>query len=116
MNAAFGNLVFSKDFSIFRSYLIAIAIAIVGANLLDDLGLMGAGLRRQPFAPFANIIGGYVFGMGIVMAGSCTAGMFFRIGEGMVSAFITAVGFVVGVIQTSKGILSPIYTRLRSSR
>jgi len=114
MNAGFRNLAFTKDFSMFKAYLIAILVAIVGANLLEDLGFMGAGLVRQPFAPFANIIGGYVFGMGIMIAGRGAEGMFFRIGEGVFSAFITSVGFVLGIIQTSKGILSPLYTRLRS--
>jgi uncharacterized protein len=114
MNAGFRSLAFTKDFTMFRAYLIAILVAIVGANLLDDLGLIRGGLIRQPFAPFANMIGGYVFGMGIMLAGRGTDGMFFRIGEGMVAAFVTAVGFVVGILQTSKGILSPLYTRLRS--
>ncbi len=114
MNSAFRNLIFSNDFTLFRSYLLSLIVAIIGANLLEDLGFMGEGLRRQAFAPFANIVGGYIFGMGIVMAGGSASGMFYRAGEGLVSAFITIVGFVVGIVQTSKGILSPLYTHFRS--
>ena len=114
MNSAFRNLIFTNDFTLFRSYLLSLIIAIIGANLLEDLGFMGEGLRRQAFAPFANIVGGYIFGIGIVMAGGSGSGVFYKTGEGLISAFITIIGFVVGIVQTSKGILSPLYARFRS--
>jgi uncharacterized membrane protein YedE/YeeE len=72
MNPAFRDIVFVNDFTLFRSYLLALLVAIIGANLLEDMGFMGEfGLRRQSFNIAANIIGGYVFGLGIVMTGGC---------------------------------------------
>lgn len=114
MNSAFRDIVFINDFTIFRAYLLALFIAIIGANLLEDLGFMGDGLRRQAFAPVANIFGGYIFGLGIVMAGGCGSGIIYRIGEGVVAALFAAIGFAVGIVTTTKGVLKPLYGFLRS--
>lgn len=114
MNSAFRDIIFINDYTIFRSYLLALLIAIVGANFLEDLGFMGDGLRRQAFAPLANIVGGYIFGLGIVMAGGCGSGVIYRIGEGFVAALFAAIGFAIGIVTTAKGILKPVYTLLRS--
>lgn len=112
-NSAFRDIIFINDYTLFRAYLLALLIAILGANFLEDLGLMGDGLRRQAFAPVANIVGGYLFGVGIVLAGGCGSGVLYRIGEGLVAAIFATLGFVIGIVTTTKGILKPIYQFLR---
>lgn len=112
-NSAFRDIIFINDYTLFRTYLLALLIAIVGANFLEDLGFMGDGLRRQAFAPIANIIGGYLFGMGIVLAGGCGSGVLYRIGEGLVAALFASLGFVIGIVTTTKGVLKPVYQLLR---
>jgi uncharacterized membrane protein YedE/YeeE len=67
MNTAFRDTIFIQDFTLFRGFLIALVIMIVGANILNDVGIVRLGV--QPFWPLGNIIGGYVFGLGIVMVG-----------------------------------------------
>jgi hypothetical protein len=113
-NSAFRDIIFINDYTLFRSYLLALIVAIIGANFLEDLGFMGDGLRRQGFAPIANIIGGYIFGLGIVLAGGCGSGVLYRIGEGLVAALFATLGFVIGIVTTSKGMLKPVYALLRS--
>lgn len=115
MNSAFRDIIFIDDFTLFRSYLLALLIAIVGANLLKDLGFMGEfGLRRQSFHVVANIVGGYVFGFGIVMAGGCGSGIIYRIGEGYVSAFVATLGFAASLIATYHEPLKPVMEFLKS--
>lgn len=113
MNSAFRDVIFINDYTLLRSYLLALLVAIVGAHLLEDFGLMGDGLRRQAFAPIANVVGGYIFGLGIVLAGGCGSGVIYRIGEGLVAALFASIGFAVGIIATTKGILKPVYAFLR---
>lgn len=113
-NSAFRDIIFIHDYTLFRTYLLALLIAIVGANLLEDLGYMGEGLRRQAFSPIANITGGYIFGLGIVLAGGCGSGVLYRIGEGLVAALFATLGFAIGIIATLNGILKPVYSLLRS--
>jgi hypothetical protein len=115
MNSAFRDVIFVNDFTLFRAWMLALLIAIIGSNLIEDLGFMGAdGLRRQAFAPVAAIVGGYIFGLGIVRAGGCGSGVLYKQGEGQFAAFVAALGFGVGLISTMHGPLKPVSTFLKS--
>jgi len=115
MNSAFRDMIFMNDYTLFRSYLLALVIAILGANLLEDIGFLGEdGLRRQSFNVIANIVGGYIFGLGIVLAGGCGSGIIYRIGEGYVSAIVATLGFAASLVATIHGPLKPIMQYLKS--
>ncbi len=111
MNSAFRDTIFMKDYTMFRAYLIALIIMIIGANILADMGRMT--LRAQTFYPLANIIGGYIFGLGIVLAGGCGSGIIYRMGEGQLASWFAVFGFFLGIGATTNGILHPLYELLR---
>ncbi|MBZ0157997.1 MAG: YeeE/YedE family protein [Alphaproteobacteria bacterium] len=112
MNSAFRDTIFIQDFTLFRAYLIALAVIIVGSNFLNDLGFME--LKSQTFFPLANIIGGYLFGIGMVLASGCGSGIWYKGGEGQLAAAIGVMGFFLGIGATNYGILNPLYNALRS--
>lgn len=112
VNTAFRDTIFMKDFTMFRAYILALIVIAIGANLLEDLGYIYM-LRRQTFAPVANILGGYVFGLGIVLAGGCGSGILYRTGEGLLAAWVAVFGFFTGISMTLHGVLNPIYKFLR---
>lgn len=115
MNSAFRDVIFVNDFTLFRAWLLALLIAIIGSNLIEDLGFLGAdGLRRQAFAPIAAIIGGYIFGLGIVIAGGCGSGVLYKQGEGQFAATIATFGFATGLVATYHGPLNPVMKFLKS--
>ena len=125
LNSAFRDIIFVKDLTFFRAYLLCVAVAVIGTNLLDHFGLLRAfdettghyekvELMRQSFVPLANIVGGFLFGIGIVLAGGCASGIVYRVGEGQVSTITAIIGFFMGVVMTTQGLLSPIYTYLKS--
>jgi uncharacterized membrane protein YedE/YeeE len=111
-NTGFRDMIFMNDFTLFRSYILALIVMIIGGNLLSDLGLFR--IVPQTFFPFANILGGYIFGLGMVMAGGCGSGVWYRIGEGQLGAGAAALGFLVGASATTNGILNPLYRTLKS--
>ncbi len=124
VNTAFRDIIFINDLTLFRAYLLSVVVALIGANLLEDLGLIKVldpetgeyvrgELGRQAFAPVANIIGGYLFGMGIVLAGGCGSGILYRVGEGLMAAWMAVLGFFLGIAFTLHGWLSPVYKYLR---
>ncbi len=114
MNSAFRDVIFVNDLTLFRAWLLALVVAIIGANLMEDIGLLGdAGLRRQAFAPVAAIIGGYIFGIGIVVAGGCGTGILYKQGEGQLAALVAMFGFVITLLATIHGPLKPINQFLR---
>lgn len=112
MNSAFRDTIFMKDFSMFRAYLISLVIMVIGANILDDIGMIV--LRRQTFYPLANTVGGYMFGMGMVLAEGCGSGIIYRTGEGLLSAWFAVLGFFIGIAATTNGILNPLLTLLKN--
>ncbi len=123
MNSAYREVLFG-DYRLFRAYLLAVVVTMIGANLIEDLGWLrhvnenGAvvvdSLRRQAFVPWANIVGGYLFGMGIVLAGGCGSGILFRIGEGNLAYVVALFGFFFGIAATEFGALRPLYDLLLS--
>jgi len=112
MNSAFRDTIFIQDWTFFRAYILALMVAIVGTNALNDYGLIK--VSAQPFWPFAHIIGGYVFGLGIVLAGGCGSGIWYRCGEGLLAAWVAVLGFFIGIATTMSGILKPVYEAMRS--
>ncbi len=115
MNTAFRDVIFINDITMFRSWLIALGIAIIGSNFIEDIGFLGEdGLRRQVFSPIAAIVGGYLFGIGIVMAGGCGSGVLYKQGEGQFAALVATFGFAVSLIATLHGPLKPVMKAIKS--
>jgi uncharacterized membrane protein YedE/YeeE len=112
MNTAFRDTIFIKDLTMFRAYLIALIVMIVGSNILNDMGIIH--LKAQTFYPMANIIGGYIFGLGIVMAGGCGSGIIYRMGEGQLASWVAVLGFFLGIGMTTQGVLKPVNQLFRS--
>lgn len=119
INSAYREVLF-KDYTMVRAYILAVVVAIIGANLVEDMGLLqfggeAVGLSRQAFVPWANIIGGYLFGMGIVLAGGCGSGILYRVGEGNLAYVLATFGFFFGISTANYGLLKPIDQALKST-
>ena len=111
VNTGFRDILLLKDFTLFRAYLLAVLVTIVGANFIEDIGLIhnnGGHLYRQTFYPIANIVGGYIFGLGIVLAGGCGSGILYRIGEGLIAALVAVFGFFFAIATTTSGVFRPL--------
>ncbi len=118
VNSAFREVLF-QDYTMLRAYLLAVVVTMIGANLLEDMHWLGhfeqgvfvtGTLYRQAFVPWANIVGGYIFGMGIVLAGGCGSGILYRVGEGNLAYVFAVFGFFFGIAMTKFGFLKPIYS------
>ncbi|MBU0663967.1 MAG: YeeE/YedE family protein [Proteobacteria bacterium] len=48
------------------------------------------------FASAANIIGGFIFGIGMVMAGGCVVGTLYKMGAGSVISAVAFIGLIAG--------------------
>jgi len=127
LNSTFRDIIFFPDLSFFRAYLLCLVVAIIGTNILESAGLImtfdqttgsfvATQLMRQSFIPASNILGGFLFGLGIVLAGGCSSGIVYRLGEGQIGALIAIAGFFFGVGMTTYGILSPVREYLKVFR
>jgi len=124
LNSAFRDIIFLQDLTFFRAYLLCLVVAVIGTNVLESAGLImtfdqeagkfvSTELMRQSFVPVANILGGFLFGLGIVLAGGCASGIVYRLGEGQIAALIAIVGFFFGVGMTTDGMFSPVRDYLK---
>ena len=111
MHTAFRSILFEKDHSVLRSWLLVLCINMIGVNLLYELRIIN--IMIAPFFWPAAIVGGLLFGVGMVMAGGCTSGTFYRVGKGMLGSFGALVGFSAGAAAVSAGALRPAMDFLR---
>lgn len=106
LTRALSNLVLTGDGTIARAYLLALLVAILGTHLLT-LGLVEE-IPIRPFHWVANLVGGFVFGIGMILSGGCAGSSWYRVGEGALGAWIVVLGFAMGATTTSVGLLRPV--------
>lgn len=113
MNTAFRNILVIKDLTLIRAYILALIIQMILVNLFYQIGWIE--VSRAPFFWMANILGGFIFGLGMVLAGGCAGAIWYRSGEGMLGAVTAIIGFLIGVNLTGIGMLRPLVKALQSN-
>src|SRR3990172_2304476 len=101
-----------QDARIARAYLLALLVAMAGTHVLISLGLVEMPIR--PFHWLANVVGGFIFGVGMILSGGCSGSTWYRVGEGAIGAVIVLLGFAMGATTVSVGVLAPVRTWLQA--
>jgi uncharacterized membrane protein YedE/YeeE len=111
VRAAFVNAFEGKDNARLRSYLLAVFVALVGTQVLSGLGYVDLGSTpylRASVPLVGMIIGGLVFGGGMVLAGGCPSRIVVRAAEGQGGALLTWLIFVLAIMASFEGALAPM--------
>jgi uncharacterized membrane protein YedE/YeeE len=108
---AVSDLVNMGDWRRMRMWLLAIGIAILGANGLELLGLveLNRSIYRTPNFPWLSyLFGGFLFGAGMTLASGCGTKTLIRIGNGNLKAIV--VFLVLGVVayMSLRGVLGVV--------
>ena len=111
LTRALSNAVLMRDGNILRAYLLALLVAMVGVQIIETLGLVDIPLR--PLRWVSNIVGGALFGVGMILSGGCAGGTWYRVGEGAAGALVVLVGFAIGATTAGIGVLAPVRTMLQ---
>ena len=90
---AVSDMVNMGDYSRFRAWLLAISVAILGVIILEYLGLVNADGSFPPYRAnqlvwAENILGGFLFGIGMTLASGCGNKTLIRIGGGNIKSII----------------------------
>ncbi|MHA1459636.1 MAG: YeeE/YedE family protein [Promethearchaeota archaeon] len=112
MNSAFRDIVVLKEYSLLKSVMVALLTCMIGFGILSLAGIIT--FNPKPFTLFGSIIGGFIFGMGMVLAAGCASGTTYRVGEGMMGSFVALLGLAIGALATAAGVLSGPKTALQS--
>ena len=95
-----------RETDLARAYLLLLLLAIPLVQVLRSVGVIDPWI--PPLNPLANIGGGLVFGVGMVVAATCVTGMFYKFGHGMLGTAVALVGWAIGDVVTYRGPLSSL--------
>jgi uncharacterized membrane protein YedE/YeeE len=98
---------------LFRAYLLLLLLSIPLVQLMTDLGWIEPWI--PPFAWQANLLGGLIFGVGMVVAASCITGLFYKFGHGMLGTAVALVAWAAGDVVTYLGPLAPLRDALNAA-
>ncbi|MFO7796477.1 MAG: YeeE/YedE family protein [Promethearchaeia archaeon] len=112
MNSAFRDIILLKEYKLAKAVLVSLAVLMVGFAIFALSGVID--LSPKPFKPFAAIVGGLIFGVGMVLAAGCASGTTYRVGEGMTGSFVAAIGLTGGALMTAGGIFTSTKNALQS--
>lgn len=90
-----------------RMWLLAVVVAMLGANLLHYAGQIDLGktIYHRPALPWLSLLlGGGLFGVGMTMASGCTAKNLVRLGGGSVRSLVVLVFVGISAYMTLKGL------------
>mgnify|MGYP002653021935 CR=1 FL=1 len=104
VTGAFRDLYLSRSTRYFTPFLLAIAIQAVGVAALTGMGMLAP--EPASFAPLAVIGGGLIFGIGIIMAGGCATGTYYRAGEGLIGSWVALIFYALFAAVVEHGSLS----------
>jgi len=105
---AVSDIVNMGDWGRMRTWLLAIAVAMIGTNALAYLGyldLSKTSYTGNVFPWLAYIVGGVCFGVGMTLASGCGYKSLARIGSGNLKSLVVLVFFGLAAMMTMKGLL-----------
>ncbi|MDQ7157175.1 YeeE/YedE family protein, partial [Staphylococcus warneri] len=102
----FRDMYVQKSNKMFYALLVAITVQSIGLFILTSLGLVNVPAHTFPIV--GTVIGSFVFGIGIVLAGGCATGTYYRAGEGLIGSWIALILYALTSAMTKTGILSPV--------
>ena len=113
MNSAFRDAILLKDNILLKTVFVALLVELVGFSIMDMTGAIA--INPKPFWWGANLLGSFVFGIGMVLAGGCASGITYRTGEGMVGSITAVLGLATAGFFTAAGFLKPFKANLQEA-
>lgn len=104
ITGAFRDLWVSGSWRWMTAFLLAIAVQAVGVALLTATGTISPEVPTLSVA--ATAVGSLLFGVGIVLAGGCATGTYYRAGEGLVGSWFALVAYALAAAASKTGVLA----------
>jgi uncharacterized membrane protein YedE/YeeE len=96
------------DLSRMRMWLLAIAVAVLGASALQLTGVVELSKSIYPgpsFTWLSYIVGGFLFGVGMTLGSGCGSKTLIRVGAGNLKSLIVYVFLGIAAYMTLRGVL-----------
>ncbi len=110
---AVSDIINISDWTRMRMWLLAIAVAMVGAQTANYLGwidLTKSFYVKSEVLWLSNIVGGALFGFGMVLASGCGSKTLIRIGGGSLKSLVVFIVLGIAAYMSLKGLFAVIRT------
>jgi hypothetical protein len=111
-SSAFSEALMMRDKRKIIGLWAVIAVAMLGFAVLDLLGWVQ--LNPKPLLYLNYLVGGLVFGVGMVLAGGCVSGCLYKAGAGNLNSMAGLVGIPIGVMMVEFGPLRTLQASMKS--
>lgn len=95
--SAFRDFIAYKDQRVLSGVTIGVLVMMVGVSVAYALGTPADHFWVPSFG-LSGLIGGFIFGVGMTLAGGCASGTLYRAGEGYVHFWLTLVTMALGYV------------------
>lgn len=115
---AVSDLVLMGDSARFRAWALAIGVGILGTQGLVLAGFidLSAAIYGTPnFGWLGGLLGGILFGFGMVLAGGCGSRTLVRLGAGNLKSLVVILVLGIFAYATLRGLLGPVRLALETS-
>lgn len=105
---ALSDIVFMEDYGRFRTWLLAIAVAIIASQTLHVMGMIDlyeSIYQTSNLGWLGGILGGLLFGFGMTMAGGCANKNLVRIGGGNLKSVVVIIVMAIFAYMTLRGLI-----------
>lgn len=113
-SSAFSEVLMFRDRRKLVGLWMVIVVGMLGIAALDLLGLVS--LNPKPFLYLGFVIGGIIFGVGMVLAGGCVSGCLYKSATGNLNSIVAVLGIPVGVMLVEYGPLHTTHQWIRGWR
>lgn len=103
-----------RSTSLLRAYLVLLIVTTPVVQLMLATDVIDPFIPQ--LAPWSAILGGLVFGVGMVIAQTCVSGMFYKLGSGMLGMVIAIAAWAVGDLFVWRWSLSGLRERLNGDQ
>jgi len=110
-SSAFSEVVLFRDARKIRGLWMAIVVSMASLAAGDLLGWIQ--LNPKPLAWASVLVGGAVFGVGMVLAGGCVSGCLFKGAAGNLNAVAALIAMPFGIALVEYGPLHPLHLKLK---
>ena len=110
--SAFSEVLLLKDWRKTWGLWVCIIAGMAGFAVLDLLGWVV--LNPKPFLWANYLLGGILFGIGMVLAGGCISGSLYKAGIGHINSIVALVGIPIGIALVEYGPLSRLNGTLKT--
>jgi len=118
------DILLMNSYGMMKALGLCMILTMIGYLLVSNngLGILSSAtggkflaIAPRPFIWAAILIGGFIFGIGTVLAGGCAAGTSYRAGEGYIGNMIAVITLMLGASLGMFGALSPFIGELKKT-